>query len=185
MANGNFAGISAALILLSGLPGSGKTTFAHRLRGRLAFDHIESDAIRAAIAPQPTFSMAESGAVFARVEREARRSLAEGRHALIDATNLTNRDRKRFLRLAREMGAPLVCVRLTAPAETIRARLAGPREGFSNAGIEVYERMHSRPQPMPVPVIVVDTRSALEPAIELVVRLACGEEPAWTEAPSN
>jgi len=173
MANGNFGEREPALILLSGLPGAGKTTFALALLKRLAAEHIESDAIQLDLAPQPTFSFVESGRVFGRVDGAARRALAAGRHALVDATNLTRQDRKRFLRLAGELGARVIAVRVVAPEATIRERLSAPREGFSKAGNEVYERMRSRPQPFTLPVVVVDTRFPLEPTIKLVMSLAC------------
>lgn len=171
MGNSNSAGPGVALILLSGLPGTGKTTFARALCQRLEIAHVESDAIRRGLAPEPTYSPRESGLVFARVEAEARRALVEGRHALIDATNLTNRDRRRFVRLANETDARMIAVRLTAPEEVVRERLAGPRDGHSQADLAVYEMMKGRPQPFPFPAIVVDTRWGLEPAMALVLRL--------------
>lgn len=174
MAYGNFGDVSGALIILSGLPGAGKTTFAKALAGVLEFAHIESDAIRRAAAGVPRYTTAENGVVFRQVEADARAALAAGRHALIDATNLTNKDRKRFLKLAAQTGAALVAVRLVAPDSVIRARLANPREGFSQATTEVYEMMLHRPQQFGVPVVVVDTRFPLAPAIALVRALAEG-----------
>ncbi len=167
-------GDAPALILLSGLPGSGKTTFAQRLAELLAFEHIESDAIRRSIADHPTYSAEESGTVFRRAEELAARALENGRHALVDATNLSNRDRKRFFRLADRTGANLIAVRLTAPGTVIRERLAKPRNGWSEAGLPVYEAMRDRGQPFPMPAVVADTRFDLAPSLELVTRLATG-----------
>ncbi len=170
MTGGNF-GSSPALILLSGLPGAGKTTFARALAEALDFEHVESDAVRTGLAAHPAFTPAENAAVFDTVEARARAALQAGRHALVDATNLSSRDRKRFLRLARQMDATLIPVRLTAPDATIRERLANPREGFSQAGPEIYERMRNRGQQFAVPVVVVDSRYPFGPAIDLVLRL--------------
>jgi predicted kinase len=165
-----------ALILLSGLPGSGKTTFAAALAACLEFSHIESDAIRRTIATEPTFTFAESGKVFARVESEARRAIEAGRHALVDATNLTRRDRKRFLKLADTLGVRLVAVRLVAPEAVIRSRLSVPRTGYSQADFSIYERMRDRPQPLGRASVVVDTRFDLGPAVALVRRLVGGSD---------
>ncbi len=174
MANGNFMDTGPVLILLSGLPGSGKTTFATRLAACLTFEHIESDAVRRSLAHEPAFTPAENARVFDRVEAEARRALEAGRHVLIDATNLTTRDRKRFVRLARLLAVRLIAVRLVAPEETIRDRLAAPRNGNSQAGIAIYERMRGRAQPFGYPSVVVDTRFELAPALALVCFLVDG-----------
>jgi predicted kinase len=169
---GNFSESRGALILLSGLPGTGKTTFARALTGVLDFEHVESDAIRRSLAPQPTYSHFESGAVFAKAEAQAKAALQAGRHALIDATNLTVRDRWRFAQLSNELRARMVAVRLVAPDAVVRERLAGPREGHSQANVKVYRKMLGRAEAFAVPVVVVDTRFSLGPALQLVARLA-------------
>jgi predicted kinase len=171
MADGNFSDAAPALILLSGVPGAGKTTFAHALQRRLSFTHGESDRVRSTLTRRPVFSPGEHAALFAIVERRARDAIARGSHALVDATNLTTRDRRRFLRMAEELALTLVAVRVVAPAETIRERLTTPRTGFSTAGVEVFERMSARPQPFTIPVVVVDSRFPLDPALELLNQL--------------
>ena len=160
-----------ALILLSGLPGAGKTTFAARLARLIPLTTIESDAIRREIHTTPDYSSSESARVFAIAERRIRDTLARGDVALLDATNLTGRDRRRFRRAARDYGAPLVAVRLTATEPVIRQRLRKPREGFSEASVEVFEQMRERPTPFTIPVVVVDTRFDTGPSCDLVISL--------------
>lgn len=171
MAGGNSLAAAPALILLCGLPGAGKTTFAHALARRRRIEHIESDAIRRGLRETPAYTAEENAAVFARVDSAARAALASGRHALIDATNLTRRDRKRFYRVAADSGAPVIAVRVTAPDDVIRERLSKPREGFSQAGVAVFERMRGRLQPIDGPVVVADSRFEFGPAVDLVLRL--------------
>jgi predicted kinase len=50
------------ILLLSGLPGAGKTTFAHRLAALAEVHHIESDAVRREIFPRPAYTFAERDA---------------------------------------------------------------------------------------------------------------------------
>lgn len=171
MAHGNSAA-APALIILSGLPGTGKTTFAHALLDCLPASHIESDAIRRGLARVPRYTSSENAAVFGRVEAASRTALTHGRHVILDATNLTTRDRRHFLRLARDLDARVIFVRLTAPEDVVKRRLAHPREGFSQAAGDTYDRMKDRPQRFAGPEIVVDTRFPIGPSVALVAMLA-------------
>lgn len=170
MVTGNRGGADGVLVLLSGLPGSGKTTLARQLTERLGAVHVESDAVRQQLFPEPTYTPEEHAAVFARAEALAADALAEGRTVVVDATNLTRRDRRRFVRLGEQAGG-LVRVRVTAPEPVVRERLRRPREGFSQADEAVYERMLPRAEALDGPNVVVDTRFETGPSVELIARL--------------
>jgi hypothetical protein len=168
---------NAAMVLLSGLPGAGKTTFARGLCAQMQAAHLESDAIRRKLFPAPAYTPPEHARVFATLDRMAEAALKRGRPVIIDATNLTPGDRQRFFRIAARYGAPTVAVRMTAPYETLSARLAGPREGLSQATVAILDEMRAKPRPFSLPCVVVDTRFDTAPAIDLVVRLVQVEEP--------
>ena len=166
-----------ALVLLSGLPGAGKTTFAAALLAASPAVHLESDAIRRRFVPTPRYTRAEHAAVFGRLETLAGEALAGGHLVVVDATNLTPHDRRRFFQLAQRHAVPVVAARLTAPLETLRARLSQPREGWSQAGPDVLQLMQRRPRPFTVPVVVVDSRYDIAPSVHLVLRLVSGFAP--------
>ena len=174
MGIGNVRLGAPALILLSGVPGVGKTTFARALGARLPLQHIESDALRRRLFAHPRYTSWEHRSVFAAVERELTGTLGGGRIALVDATNLRHAHRQRFFKIAERHGAVTVSVRLVAPDAVVRERLRGPREGFSQADERVYELLRGGEEPFRTPVVVVDTRFALEPALRLVERLLAG-----------
>ena len=163
------------LVLLSGLPGSGKTTFAARLAPRLDACVLESDLVRRELFPKRRYSRKESGAVFAEVRERAEVALDQGRDVIIDATNLRERERQGFLELAERQGAPVVAVRLTAPEAVVRERLSGPREGASEANIGVYNRMRGEEEPFGAPCVQVDSRYCVEASVALAAALCRGE----------
>jgi predicted kinase len=171
MPSGNFSVARPALVLLSGLPGAGKTTFARALAPRLDAVHIESDVVRRELVVEPIYDSRESARVFARVDALARAVLESGRHAIVDATNLAQKDRRRFLRLATRLRAPVVAIRVVAPEAEIRRRLTGRRTGFSQATVGVFEMMRGKAELFAGPLVVVDTSVPIEGSVELVVRL--------------
>jgi predicted kinase len=174
MATSNVDDRHLALILLSGVPGTGKTTFARLLATRLGAAHIESDAIRRDLFPRPNYDSRESARVFARVEARTSEALEAHRSAVVDATNLAKDDRRRFFRAAKRSGASLVCVRLVAPDNEVRARLRRARSGHSQADVRVFELMRGKAELFSQPLVVVDSRYAVDASVELVVSLVEG-----------
>jgi predicted kinase len=57
------------LVVLSGLPGSGKSTVAHALRGRVDAAVVQSDVVRKLLFPFPHYTSEESAWVFAAIHR--------------------------------------------------------------------------------------------------------------------
>lgn len=164
-----------ALVVVSGLPGSGKSYFCRRLASRHPIARLESDALRQALFGQPTHSPEESRRLFAACHYVLERLLGAGISALLDATNLREVHRRQLYAIADRHGVKLVLVSLRAPAAVVeerlaaRARRADPAD-LSDAGAEVYQRMRSLDEPIGRPHIVVDTSADIEPAVEAVLR---------------
>jgi len=166
---------SAALVVVSGLPGSGKSYFCRQLTSRHPLARLDSDALRKALFGQPAHSPEESSRLFSACHYVLDRLLGAGISALMDATNLREVHRRQLYDIAERHGAKLVLVSLRAPAAVVEGRLAARArradpEDLSDAGPEIYERMRSLDEPIARPHIVVDTSADIEPAIETVLR---------------
>ena len=159
------------MVILSGLPGTGKTTFAMALAARTPLVHLESDAVRRELFAAPAYVPSEHARVFQTVESRAAKALAAGSDVVVDATNLVANERRRFVRVTEAANATLVLVRFTAPEDVIQQRLSTPRVGWSQADIRVYERMRGRAQPMGSPCVVVDSCFDFGPSLDLVLEL--------------
>ena len=108
------------MAVLSGLPGSGKTTFARNLAARVPLAILESDALRKALFTQPSYSANESRRLFGAIHQLAYELLLDGISVLVDATNLRESNRMELYGLAERADARLFLVCVEAPREVIR-----------------------------------------------------------------
>lgn len=162
------------LVVMVGLPGTGKSHLTRRLAAQLPIEVVETDEIRWRIASPPTYSREESGRVYQTAHRQIGRYLREGRDVIFDATNLYERGRRTLRRIAEKNGARLLIVQTTAPEQLIENRLRRRKLGIeprdrSEADWDVYCRMRGEMEAIKQPHLVVDTSQDLKPAIEGIV----------------
>lgn len=106
------------IVVAVGLPGSGKSTYFQRLGAH----PISSDAIRLQLADDET-DQTIHGAVFATVRYLLRRRIQLQRPVThIDATNLTRRERKPFIKMAQAHGCEIEAIWFDIPLEICKAR---------------------------------------------------------------
>ena len=158
------------LVLMCGLPGAGKTHFALRLAAETPLQIIESDAARKALMVVPAYNAEENLRVFAACRRLMDELLNNSVPVLLDATNVTERDRAYSYTAAEGRGAEVVVVRVKAPESEVRRRLRRrerglTKDGASNAGWDVYLKMRAREEPVARSHYVVDTSKDITPAI--------------------
>jgi predicted kinase len=106
------------VVLAVGLPGSGKSTYL----ASLGAHPISSDAIRLQLADDETDQTIHS-AVFATMRFLLRQRIKLQREVTyIDATNLTRRDRRPFIKLAHEHNCEIEALFFDVPLDICRAR---------------------------------------------------------------
>jgi aminoglycoside phosphotransferase family enzyme/predicted kinase len=141
-----------ALILVGGLPGSGKSTLSADLSETADFQVIRSDVVRKELAGlesrradprafgQGIYSHQWNERTYGECLRRAEAAIFDGRRVIVDASFREDAPRQRFLELARRWGVPALTVVCRADAEQIRARLAARRDDASDADWNVYQQ---------------------------------------------
>jgi len=162
------------LVVLTGLPGSGKSHLARELSRRHPLAVLNSDALRAALFPHPQHSDQENARLFSATHAVLDRLLARGVSAALDATNLREAHRRPLYQLAGKRGARLLVVQVTAPEGVAKKRLRRRRRGetpwdISEAGPEVYDKMRAEVEPVRRPHITVDTSKDIGPALDKIL----------------
>ncbi len=164
-----------AFVVISGLPGSGKSYFAGKLAERLPFVVLESDAVRKTLFPSPVYSQEESTCVFHVLHLLLYELLERGIPVILDATNLVERDREYLYRIADRLSLKLIIVQVEAPPEVVYQRLRARQERVnpldkSDADWEVYQRMKLTVQKITRKHYVVDTSRDIGPALDKIVK---------------
>ncbi len=165
---------SPRLLMLAGLPGTGKSAFAQEVASRSPFLRLESDRVRKFLVPQPQYTPGENARVFQCCHRLLDEFLGRGYPLIFDATNLSERNRSPVYVIAERRRVPLAVVVVTALPDTVRQRLRDREAGrdletWSDAGWAIYSRMAPSWEPVKRPHIVVDTSGDIALALRQVL----------------
>jgi aminoglycoside phosphotransferase family enzyme/predicted kinase len=137
------------LVAVAGLSGTGKSTLAARLAPCIppapGAVHLRTDLIRKALAgvgaterlPAATYTREASARVYAELARQARIALSAGASVVADAVSAHAEERSALREIARDMNVPFRGLWLTAPPETLTARVAARRNDASDATADV------------------------------------------------
>ncbi len=159
-------------IALSGLPGTGKSTFAKEISRKLPVVILESDALRKVLFPQPTYSWTESNRLFRACYYLIEELLKSGNSVLFDATNLTERHYRKLHDIAARRCLKLIFIQIKAFPKSVKKRLEERKQqptGYSDADWAVYQMMKSRVERIHHRHYVVDTDRDIKPQVEKII----------------
>lgn len=158
------------LVLVGGLPGTGKSTLASGLSDATGWSLLRSDELRRIIedSGDETYAPAAVTAVYESLVRQARDLLQEGRGVIIDASWISEKHRSLAARAAADTGSEFVQLCCTCTEAVAVSRIQARRAhgvDLSEATPQVRHLLARRADPWPE-ATVVDT-SHLTPAESL------------------
>lgn len=176
------------LVLVGGLPGSGKTTIAGLLADRLGAVLLSSDRVRKelagldparhAAAPYRAgiYTREHTARTYSELLWRAEESLGRGESVVLDASWSAAGERASAREVALRTHSALVALRCAAPAEVTDARLRTRTGSLSDADPVIAHAMAADMAPWPE-ATVVDTSGAPEAALAAAIRaLQDGED---------
>jgi aminoglycoside phosphotransferase family enzyme/predicted kinase len=160
---------AVTLVMIGGLPGTGKSALSAVVAGRLGFTVLSSDEIRkelAGVSPGEHHPAAYGAGLYApswtgRTYREmlyrASKLLRAGESVILDASWISAECRALAAAAAEDTAADLVQLRCLAPL-TVTTKRMQHRTGISDANPDIAARMEADQEPWP-DVITIDTAS--------------------------
>lgn len=137
------------VIIIAGLPGSGKSYFAERLADMLHAEYASSDRIRKTILPARTYSAKEKEMVYDEMLNSMLSSIKNKKDIVLDGTFYLNSLRQQYIRHALP-DCSIIFIEVRADEHLIEERLKHPRID-SEADFKVYKLLKSQWEPLNEP----------------------------------
>jgi uncharacterized protein len=157
---------SVTLVVVGGLPGTGKSALADTVAGRLGFTVLNSDRIRKELAGLPAQASARApygGGIYtaewtqrtyAELLRRAAVLLARGESVIADASFVSAGQRAAAAATAAEASADLVQLQCAASRELAARRISARAGGVSDADAEIAREMAAAMSPWPDATVI-------------------------------
>ncbi|MGQ4615975.1 AAA family ATPase [Nocardia sp. R7R-8] len=176
------------LVLVGGLPGTGKSTLAGRLAAATGAVVISSDSVRAALRDTGSISgaagmfgtgayrAAAKGLVYSRILEQARDRLEHGVSVVLDASWTDADQRARAATVAEETRSDLVPLWCACPRDVAAERIETRPAGDSDATPAIADALAAAAAPWPE-AVAIDTTRPIEESIVAALH-------AWHRAPN-
>jgi predicted kinase len=174
------------LVLVIGLPATGKSTLARALAEQVGFDLIRSDVMRKQLAGLPiqqpvpeqrraeVYSRDGDERTYAACLSQTEQQVLAGRRVIVDATFRDEGRRRLFLDSAVRCGVPSLILLCEAGPELVRQRLESRRNDASDANwsVYLYAAEHWQPfGPLTAPAVhKISTAESPELAVQAALR---------------
>ena len=125
------------VIIVFGLPGSGKSYFASRLAKKFKAWYVNSDGLRKELMPEPSYSTREKVSVYKAMLDMMTIAIGESQDIVLDATFYKKSIRNKFIATTERLNEKLIFIIIEADQNIIKERLNEKRI-FSEADYQVF-----------------------------------------------
>lgn len=134
------------IIMIFGLPGSGKSYFARHLQKEIDAIYFNTDIIRRELNLNGVYNEESKQKVYDKLVEEVSGQLDKGFDVIVDGTFHKQRRRESFRGIARKKSIEIYFIEIKASERTIRKRIEKKRKD-SEADFEVYRNIKNEFDP--------------------------------------
>lgn len=131
------------IILIYGLPGTGKSFVAQQLSPELGAVHLSTDMIREKLNAKGHYDEKTKQQVYNELFKQVMRELNQNREVIVDGVFHKAIRRDQLKKLAVERDEPIYLIETRADEETVKKRLRKKRK-HSEANFEVYKQLEQQ-----------------------------------------
>lgn len=135
------------IIIVIGLPGTGKTTFSRGLAEHVGALHLNTDIIRDQLNLRGQYDRNTKNLIYKTMQEKASSALQEGQKVVLDGTFYKQKLRKNYIAFAKKLEQPIKWIELKATEKAIIERVQQKRT-YSEADYEVYLKVKAAFEPM-------------------------------------
>src|SRR5690606_13313592 len=125
------------VIVVSGLPGSGKTFFASALARHLNYLHLNTDIIRKSMSGTVDYSAEGRKKIYEVMLEETGMMLENQNNVILDGTFLKQEQRNSITRLVKQHNQEVRFILMEASGDETKKRV-GKKRAYTDADFQVY-----------------------------------------------
>jgi predicted kinase len=134
------------VIVVFGLPGTGKTFFSEKLAEKTGAVHLNTDIIRIKMGKKGVYDEQTKNLIYANMLEQAADYLGNGRDVILDGTFLRQEQRKQVHEIAKAKRQQIFFIEILADEKVVEERLKEKRK-FSEADLEIYRKLKKEHEP--------------------------------------
>ena len=157
------------IIIVCGLPGTGKTFIARKLSKKINAVLLSTDKIRKEIIQKPKYSLWERALVYNVLFLIAKYLLSAGSNCILDGTFNRKSSRDEAIEKLDSEKNEIYIIECICPEDIIFSRLQSRKKDYSDADIFVYLKMKKFYEKVSEKHLTIDTSKSLEKNLEKIL----------------
>ncbi|MBU2559556.1 AAA family ATPase [archaeon] len=161
------------LVLVCGLPATGKSTVSRNIAGHLKATALSTDIIRKQLFRKPTYTKDEKRLIYKAMLLVTEYLLRSDRNVVLDGTFYKSSLRSQVYAVAKKTGAKTAVVECRASGNNIKRRMVRRtkrKNDPSDANYDVYKKIKQEFEPIKRHHLVLDTSKSKQSNQEELVR---------------
>ena len=144
------------IIIVFGLPGTGKSFFSRHLADEIGAAYLNTDIVRGELNLQGLYTPQSKRRVYDRLLLQAGQKRMKYKNVIVDGTFQRRNARRRFSERASQWKQPVRFIEMRSTDRTVRKRISEERE-YSEADFKVYRQIKYNFEKMERPHLVLQS----------------------------